>query len=420
MFDAIVLATSPHAGEKLLGITLAERGRRMVTKVGARRVFVVDSAAAASALPDWDRARGAADLLVVRAGDQLVHLPLVTPLLGGKGERRAAVGPDGQFAGALYLAARTAPEAIAAITAKPDTADRDLASRYGAAVEKIRHGAIAVHAATAPAEREAAANMLFQLMVKADEDSPVSRYIYRPLSRPITRALLPTTITPNQVSYVVGLLGLAGCVLTAFPSMTALIGGAFLVFLSCVIDGCDGEIARMKLEFSPFGAWLDTVIDETTQVSYFLAIGYHTYQHHPAAWLGGSIVLGLACYAATIYAIYFFSLVVLKKGGSQYYVGAIELVDIDGAPALRPRTKPSSAPAWLKSLQNVVLYMIRRDFINVAALAIACFDGYATIYAGIWLGAVVAALVTVPAHLKLRAHMRQLRERGAALRYVAP
>ena len=63
--------------------------------------------------------------------------------------------------------------------------------------------------------------------------------------------------------------------------------------------------------------------------------------------------------------------------------------------------------------------MIRRDFINVAALAIACFDGYATIYAGIWLGAVVAAAITVPAHLKLRAHMRQLRERGAALRYVA-
>jgi phosphatidylglycerophosphate synthase len=419
VFDAVVLAVSPHANEKLLGITLVERGRRMISKAGARRVYVVDSTSAAAALVDWDRERGDADLVVVRAGDQLVHMPLVKPLLTATGERRAAITPSGEFAGALYLAARHAPDAIAAITSAPATADRDLASRYGAAATKVPHGDIAVHAATTPAERKGAAKMLLQLLVKAAEDSPVSRYIYRPLSRPITRALLHTKITPNQVSYFVGVLGLAGCVLTALPSQSALIWGAFLVFVSCIIDGCDGEIARMKLQFSPFGAWLDTVIDEITQVCYFLAIGYHTYQHHPSTWLGGSIGLGFLCYVATIYAIYFFSLVVIKQGGSQYYVGDVELVDLDGAPALRPRLKVSTAPPWLKSVQTLFLYMIRRDFINVAALVIAFFDGYAIIYAGIWLGTVVAAMITVPEHLKLRTHLREIRRRGAPLRYVS-
>ena len=33
---------------------------------------------------------------------------------------------------------------------------------------------------------QAAAKMLLQLLVKATEDSPVSKYVYRPLSRPLT------------------------------------------------------------------------------------------------------------------------------------------------------------------------------------------------------------------------------------------
>jgi phosphatidylglycerophosphate synthase len=419
VFDAIVLAVSPHANEKLLGITLVERGRRVVDKAGARRVFVVDSPAAATELAGWDKQRGDADLVIVRAGDQLVHLPLIRPLLAGSAERRTAVTPGGEFAGALYLAARHAPDAIAAIASAPQTADRDLASRYGAAAEKVPHGDIAVHPATTPAERKAAANMLLQLLIKAAEDSPVSRYIYRPLSRPLTRLLLHTKITPNQVSYFVGVLGITGCVLTAFASQAMLIWGAFLVFSSCVIDGCDGEIARMKLQFSPFGAWLDTVIDEITQVCYFLAIGYHTYQHHPSSWLGGSIALGFVCYVATIYAIYYFSLVVIKKGGSQYYVTDVELADVDGGPVLRERKTTTVLPPWLDTVKTWFLYMIRRDFINFAALVIALFDGYVVIYAGVWLGTIVAACITVPAHFKLLGLMRQIRQRGAPLRYVS-
>jgi phosphatidylglycerophosphate synthase len=299
----------------------------------------------------------------------------------------------------------------------PASAEQTLVAGWQHA-ERIRHGDIAVHPATTPTDKRRAEAMLLQLLVKATEDSPVSKYVYRPLSRPLTRLLLKTPITANQVSYIVGLIGLAGCVLTALPSHAALVWGAVLVFVSGIIDGCDGEISRMKLTSSPFGAWLDTVIDEVTQVSYFFAVGYHTYQHHPSELVAVSIILGGACFIATIYAIYYFSIVIVKKGGSQYYVGDLEIVDAEGGPALRPRLKQSTAPAWAKSLGSVFLYMIRRDFINLAAMIIAMFNGYAIIYGGIWLGTIVAAVIIVPEHLRLRRQLAEIRRRGGVPRYL--
>jgi phosphatidylglycerophosphate synthase len=417
-FDAVILAASPHATTKLLGLSLVERGRRVAEKAGARRIHIIDGDDAAARLSAWDSERGDAALLVIRAGDQLVHLPLVKPLIAGVGDRRLAVGPDGTFAGALWAAGAHANEAIAAIEASPTTADTSLAAAWTDAT-KIEHGDIARHPATTPAEHKAAAKMLLRILVKPAEDSPVSQYVYRPLSRPLTVMLCRTPITPNQVSYVVALIGLAGCVLTAMASQACLVWGAFLVFLSCVIDGCDGEIARLKMEYSPFGAWLDTIIDELTQVSYFFAIGYHTYQWHPEPYILWSIAIGGVLYLGTIYAIYYFSLVVIKKGGSQYYESDVELFDDDQGPALRKRPKVSTAPPWVQSLMQIALYMIRRDFINLGSLILAFFNLYVVIYAGIWVGTIVAGLITIPAHFSLMRKIAEIRRRGAPLRYVS-
>ena len=37
--------------------------------------------------------------------------------------------------------------------------------------------------------------------------------------------------------------------------------GAILSWFSSVLDGCDGEVARLKLQESAFGCWLETVCD---------------------------------------------------------------------------------------------------------------------------------------------------------------
>lgn len=418
--DAVILADSPHATAVVLGLTLVERGARVAGRIGARRVFVYDGSVEPQALARWDAERGDAALVVIRAGDQIVHPPLVQPLLAGTSERRIAVGPDGTYAGALWADGGAATQLIAALVASPAHGDREVIGAWSEA-ERIAHGPIARHAATTPAERRGATQLLLQILVKVDEDSPISKYIYRPLSRPLTQLLLHTPVTPNQVSYVVGLIGLVGCFLTAQPGQNNLIWGAALVFISGIIDGCDGEIARLKLTSSTFGAWLDTIVDELTTLSYFVAIGLHTYHLHPHPWVGGSILFGGVCYVLSVYGIYYFCIVVIKRGGSQYYVGDLVITDTADGSALTPRvrsTKPR--PVWMQKLGVVLLYMVRRDFINLAAFGLTFLNLYPVIYIGMFAGGIVAAIVIVPEHLKLRRQLAEIRNRGGAPRFVAP
>ena len=411
-FDAIILADSPHANEELLGLTLVERAKRIATRAGAKRVFVVDGDD--TGLAAWDQERPADRALgIVRGGDQRVHAPLLKPLVEGSGPRRVVVGIDGTYGGALWLSGDDARDAVAVILRGSAEADRVLHERFAPAAERIIHGDIARHAATTPAERKAAAKMLLRILVKPTEDSPVSQYIYRPLSKPMTLLLLHTPVTPNQVTIFVGILGLIGCVLTALPGQAMLVWGALLVFIAGVIDGCDGEIARLKLQSSPIGAWLDTIVDEITSVAYFIAIGIHTYNVHPETYVAGSIVGGALLYVAGIYGIYYFCIVVLKAGGSQYYIGTLDVVEADGRVGLRARPRaPSNLSPWMLAIGQWMLYVIRRDFINLAALILTLFNLYQVIYCGILAGAVVSGTIVTREHIRLLGQLREVKRRG--------
>jgi hypothetical protein len=101
-FDAVIVAAAPTASARVLGLTLAERGRRVAARLGARRVFTLTSTADSPALVAWNAERAGAPLGVLRAGDQVVHLPLLEPLLAAAGTRRVADDAEGDAAGALY------------------------------------------------------------------------------------------------------------------------------------------------------------------------------------------------------------------------------------------------------------------------------------------------------------------------------
>ncbi|HEY5944495.1 MAG TPA: CDP-alcohol phosphatidyltransferase family protein [Kofleriaceae bacterium] len=416
-FDALILADSPHAKTQLLGLTLVDRGCRVANRVGARRVLVLDGPEALGSLRTWNADRGSAALLVVRAGDQVVHKPLVEPLIAGSAPRRIAVGPDGSYAGAFWVRGDHADDVVDTIAKSPH-ADRELVATWQDA-EKIEHGDIACHAAETAEQRTGAREMLLRLNIKT-EDNPVTRHIYRPLSRPLTRLLLHTPITPNQISYVVGLLGLLGCWLTAQPGQNALVWGAATIFFAGVLDGCDGEIARLRLISSPFGAWLDTVVDEITTTGYFIGIAYHVYAHYPAGWVAWSIPIGTLSYVATIYAIYYFCIVVVKVGGSQFYIGTLELAEGPNGWGLRekPRSPKIKSPL-LRMLGRWAMYAKTRDFINLAALGLTFVDGYWVIYIGMLLGGVMTAMIVVPDHIRLRLQLREIARRGGTPHIVS-
>src|SRR5262249_61273912 len=82
---------------------------------------------------------------------------------------------------------------------------------------KIPHGEIARHPIATPAERRAAHRLLYRILIKP-QDNAITRYLYRPVSFPLTRLLAWTPITPNQISYLVAALVALACCITAHAS----------------------------------------------------------------------------------------------------------------------------------------------------------------------------------------------------------
>jgi 1L-myo-inositol 1-phosphate cytidylyltransferase / CDP-L-myo-inositol myo-inositolphosphotransferase len=98
---------------------------------------------------------------------------------------------------------------------------------------------------------------LWQRVAKP-RDGVVSRLLNRKVSGALTRLIAPLPVRPNHVT-AFNLL-LAGCA-AALMATGHLLTGALAAQLYSIVDGVDGELARLKNQGSWFGAWLDNLTD---------------------------------------------------------------------------------------------------------------------------------------------------------------
>ncbi|MBU1241068.1 CDP-alcohol phosphatidyltransferase family protein, partial [Myxococcota bacterium] len=128
-----------------------------------------------------------------------------------------------------------------------------------------------------------AGTLLFHSLRKP-QDGIVARTFNRPMSLPVSRVLAVLPVTPNQLSVINGFFAIAAGFFLAFGHhlmglsfyTAGLLGGIFMQACS-VYDGCDGEIARVKFQFTHFGDWLDTIIDDITNCIFFAGVAAWAY-----------------------------------------------------------------------------------------------------------------------------------------------
>jgi len=113
--------------------------------------------------------------------------------------------------------------------------------------------------------------------LKKVSDGPVSRYLNRIVSTRITKYLLKTNITPNQISFFSFSLSMIGALFFFFGGYVNLLIGGVLAQISSIIDGCDGEIARLKFQASEFGGWYDAVLDRYADAFLLFGLTYYVY-----------------------------------------------------------------------------------------------------------------------------------------------
>ena len=92
------------------------------------------------------------------------------------------------------------------------------------------------------------------------------------LARALVRPLVATRVTPNHVTALSLLVGLAAAACYAAGGAAAHWAGALLM-LSLLIDHADGELARMSGKTSVFGHYFDYASDGVIMVAVFAGMG---------------------------------------------------------------------------------------------------------------------------------------------------
>ena len=108
-------------------------------------------------------------------------------------------------------------------------------------------------------------------------DGPISRYLNRPISIRISKYLVKTNISPNFISFLSFTLCCIGAFFFFLGEYTFLLWGAILAQAASIVDGCDGEIARLKFQETEFGAWFDAVLDRYADAFLLFGLTYYVY-----------------------------------------------------------------------------------------------------------------------------------------------
>jgi phosphatidylglycerophosphate synthase len=341
-------AELPGATMRVGGLTVVERAIRQLA-AGAR-----------------EHANGGASVVVASDGS----IPVPSPLPAGV-EVRSVADPAGAAALATSLSAPLA---------------RGDVVRVGRGLD----GGVRV---SDEATRRGAEDAVFAALFRPDLGF-VARRLNKPLSVRLTRTVLVhTRITPNQITLVAAAFGLLGCGLVATGRYGLVVLGFLFAHLQSVLDGCDGELARVRFQQSKLGAWLDTFVDDVLNVLMTLTAGIGLYRAGGGDWALAAGVLGAAMLVAS-------NLIIMREMRRQgasgdlmdmtwWFSGGRRLADVPG----------SVGPP---GIGTVLFQMGRRDTAIFLWLLFALADQLvlvvvmASIIALAWFVASVVQLVVAP------------------------
>ncbi len=120
----------------------------------------------------------------------------------------------------------------------------------------------------------------------------MARWLDRRLSWRVSYLLAHTSVTPNHVTLASTALGLVSGWLFASPGYWPRLLASLIFLVSTTLDGVDGELARLTMAESRFGAQLDTLTDNLVHIALFVAIMTGCYRASGnRAYLGLLLVL---------------------------------------------------------------------------------------------------------------------------------
>jgi 1L-myo-inositol 1-phosphate cytidylyltransferase / CDP-L-myo-inositol myo-inositolphosphotransferase len=325
----------PVGDPAILGLRLTQRAALAARRAGYGQVFLVGAKGPAMpAIADW---RDLAAILPSSHTEPVVIAPAAilaeTDWLERLASTRIEPAAWGRIPNRIVVIA--AASVLGAVDELTSGGARDLAAVEGRLARLFGPPAslsadIDPMVVEAPGDVRAAEQRLLRSLVK-DTDGFMARHVERPISLQISCRLAGTAITPNQMSLISIAVGICGgpFFLSSRPLMQTI--GALLFLAHSILDGCDGELARLKFQQSRWGGVLDFWGDNVVHTVIFACMGIGWSLSTGSPWplaLGAGAVLGTLGSAGFVY----WRLMRSKDGGDTLFTS---VSDAPGRPLTR-------------------------------------------------------------------------------------
>ena len=106
------------------------------------------------------------------------------------------------------------------------------------------------------------------------------RYIFKPLVKLVAKGLIKIRVSPNLATVIMVCFSILSCISIGFYQNLLMF--SILVFITGIMDGCDGAIARLTNKSTKFGGYFDSVMDRVSE--FFIFLGLYIYNQNQFLW----------------------------------------------------------------------------------------------------------------------------------------
>jgi phosphatidylglycerophosphate synthase len=144
------------------------------------------------------------------------------------------------------------------------------------------------------------------LLKSRDVEDPVNLWLHRPLAYGFVALVYRSPITPNQITLLAMVVGLAAAACFIHGSEATMVWGGVLLWTSAILDGADGILARAQRKFSELGRALDGTADVVVAAATVAAAGYHLWvtKHDPVLMAQLLVTTGATVLHVYLYDFY--------------------------------------------------------------------------------------------------------------------
>ncbi len=208
--------------------------------------------------------------------------------------------------------------------------------------------------------------------LRKSADGIAAKLLNRRISLPITRMIANTSISPNQITLIALACALAGAAVISRGGYLPGLVGMLLVELGSIVDGIDGELARLRFQFSRKGQWLDTIVDDVANVAYTSGVMI-SLDRAGATWAVPLGAAAIAAFVLTQATQYYLILRVYRSGDLAAIPWAFQSSEFLSQ-------RPRGVLPWIKA---TVPKLLKRDFVVTLFVVMAAI-GHLEIVLGVF------------------------------------